>query len=302
MGAGWHCDLIQSHDGSRLAQWEQKLLLLPPWLRPLKRRLIGWLPRYREFRALMARQYGDPQRLVVAVSQRVASDFQRYHAVRPSQIRVVYHGVDTERFSPQRCAEHRASTRRALDFSDGDIVLLLAAHNFALKGLATMIRALGRLRAEKSPFQAAVVGGGRPGRFVRLARRCGVAAAVRFVGPVDDPLPYYAAADVYVQPTFYDSFGLTVLEAAACGLPAVTSQFAGVSELITDGSDGCVLINPADDAALAERLRELSDPAVRQSMGGAARRLAQQHTFARNCQQIAAVYGEIAQRRRCFLQ
>ena len=146
MGAGWSGDVIQSHDGSRLAQWEQKLLLLPPWLRPLKRGLIGWLPRYREFRALMARQYGDPRRLVIAVSKRVAGDYQRYHGVRPSQIRVVYHGVDTERFSPERCAVQRASTRRALGFSEEETVLLLAAHNFALKGLATMIRALGRLR------------------------------------------------------------------------------------------------------------------------------------------------------------
>ena len=100
-----------------------------------------------------------------------------------------------------------------------------------------------------------------------------------------------------MQPTFYDSFGLTVLEAAACGLPVVTTQFAGVSELISDGTDGYVLPDPADDAALAERLRKLSDPAVRRAIGGAARRLAEQHTFARNCQQIAALYREIAERR-----
>ena len=232
MGAGWSGDVIQSHDGSRLAQWEQKLLLLPPWLRPLKRRLIGWLPRYREFRALMARQYGDPRRLVIAVSKRVAGDYQRYHGVRPSQIRVVYHGVDTERFSPERCAVHRASTRRALGFSEEETVLLLAAHNFALKGLATMIRALGRLRGEGSPL----AGGGRRRRPARTLHPAGPALRRRprrpVRGPVDDPLPYYAAADVYVQPTFYDSFGLTVLEAAACGLPVVTTQFAGVSELI----------------------------------------------------------------------
>ena len=70
-----------------------------------------------------------------------------------------------------------------------------------------------------------------------------------------------------MQPTFYDSFGLTVLEAAACGLPVVTTQFAEVSELLSDGREGYVLPDPADDAALAERLRKLSDPAVRRTMG-----------------------------------
>ncbi len=298
MGAGWSGDLIQSHDGSRLAQWEQKLLLLPPWLRPLKRRLIGWLPRYREFlRADGAAVFRSP----AAGNRRLDARGGRFSALSrrpPVQIRVAYHGVDTERFSPERCAPHRASTRRALGFSEEETVLLLAAHNFAPEGAGDDDPRLGRLRGSGSPLRAAVVGGGRPGHFIRLARRCGVGPAVRFSGPVDDPLPYYAAADVYVQPTFYDSFGLTVLEAAACGLPVVTTQFAGVSELLSDGTEGYVLPDPADDAALAERLRKLSDPAVRRVMGSAARRLAEQHTFSGNCQQIAGLYAEIAGQRR----
>ncbi|MEN6449651.1 MAG: glycosyltransferase family 4 protein [Thermoguttaceae bacterium] len=297
MGVGWFGDVLQSHDGSRLAQWDRKLLMLPPWLRPLKRRLIGVLPRYREFRKLAARQYGDPRRLVIAMSRRAADDYERYHGVRPSQIRVIYHGVDAQRLSPARSEEHRASMRSRLGFSNNDIVLLLMAHNFALKGLATLIRALGRLRRTGGAFQVAVVGHGRPARFVRLARTCGVGSAVRFLGPADDPLPYYSMADVYVQPTFYDSFGLTVLEAAACGRPIVTTQAAGVSELLTDGQDGYVLDDPGDDAGLAAQLQTLADPTVRTSMGRAARRLAERHTFDDNCRQIAAVYDEILERR-----
>ena len=61
IGMGWHSHVLQSEDGSRLAQWEQKLLLLPSWQRPWKRAMLRVLPRYRDFRRLMARQFGDPQ-------------------------------------------------------------------------------------------------------------------------------------------------------------------------------------------------------------------------------------------------
>lgn len=299
MGAGWFGDILQSHDGSRLAQWDRKLMMLPPWQRPFKRQLVKWLPRYGEFRTLMARQFSDPKRIVIAMSQGMADDYRRYHGVPASRIRVIHHGVDTARYSPEQRDIHRPTTRQALGYAENEVVLLLAAHNFALKGLVTLIHALKRLHATTaSPFRVAVLGGGRPRRFRRLARQCAVEHAVRFLGPTDDPLPYYAAADVYVQPTFYDAFGLTVLEAAACGLPVIASRAAGVSELFIDGKNGCLLSDPADDAALAETLRPLADPVVRQTLGSAARRLAQQHTFADNCQRIAAVYREVVDRRR----
>lgn len=122
-------------------------------------------------------------------------------------------------------------------------------------------------------------------------------SAVRFFGPVDDMLPYYSAADVYVQPTFYDSFALTVLEASACGRPAITTEAAGVSELMTDGDNGYVLADPTDDAALAGRLEMLADPTLRQRIGTAARQLAERHMLVDNCRQIEAVYREVVQRR-----
>ena len=101
IGMGWHSHVLQSEDGSRIAQWEHRLKLLPRWLRPWKRRMIDVLPRYRDFRTLMARQFGDPDRMVIAVSKMCAGHYQQYHGVSPGQIRLVYHGVDIERFSPE---------------------------------------------------------------------------------------------------------------------------------------------------------------------------------------------------------
>ena len=112
------------------------------------------------------------------------------------------------------------------------------------------------------------------------------------LGPVNDPVHYYAAADALVLPSFYDPFGLVVLEAAACGLPVVASRATGASELLSEGVDGYVLDDPADDATCAERLERLLDPARRRAMGEAARRLSLHHTLDRNCDALLAICQE----------
>lgn len=298
IGLGWHSDVLQSEDGSRLAQWEQKLMLLPPMLRPLKRAMIRVLPRYRNFRKLMARQYGDPGRIVLAVSRMCARDYRRFHGVSPQRIRLVYHGTDNERFSPVHRDRWRDPVRQELGIGDDEVMYLFVGHDYLRKGLSTAIRATGRLVREGLPARLVVVGGNGPGRYGWLARRHGAARAVTFVGRADDPVPYYSAADVFVLPTFYDPCSLSVSEAAACGLPSVTTRHNGAGELLSEGIDGYVLPDPADDAALAARMQSLLDPWLRERMGIAARRLALEYTLERNCDEIVSVYREISARRK----
>ena len=299
MGSGWYGDVLQSHDGSRLAQWEQKVASLPRWAQPVKRAMIGVLPRYHTFRKLIARQFADPRRIILALSKMCAADYEHYHHVPRERIRLVYNGVDTQRFSPRHRGPYREAFRRALKVGDDTLLLLFVGRDFRRKGLATAIRAAGRLAAQGHPLRLAVLGGTRPGAYLRLARRCGAAEAVAFVGAVGDPVPYYAAADALVLPTSYDPCSLSVLEAAASGLPSVTTQFNGAGELLTEGVDGFVLGDPADDAQLADRLRQLLDPTLRRRMGEAARQLALRHTLDSNCEQIVTIYYEIAARQRC---
>jgi UDP-glucose:(heptosyl)LPS alpha-1,3-glucosyltransferase len=234
----------------------------------------------------------------VALSQSVADDFQRIHHVAPERIRIVYNGVDTDHFSPQRCAAVREAVRRSLHVEESTILLLIVAHNFQVKGLATLLGTLGRLLAQGLPVRLAVVGGKRLHRWQRMARRLGVAAATDFIGPVEDTLPYYAAADLYVHPTIYDTCSLVVLEAAACGLPIITTRCNGAAELLHDGQDALLVSDPGDVEALAQRVRTLVDPAARQSLGRAARQTAVKHTFDTNVDRVLAVYEESMEKRR----
>ena len=142
-----------------------------------------------------------------------------------------------------------------------------------------------------------IVGGKHIDSWQRHVARLGLSEQVVFAGRVDDPLPYYAAADCYVHPTYYDPCSLVVLEAAACGLPLITSRYNGASEMFRDGEDVLLVDDPADDAELAGAMRTLLDDAARQRLGAAARATILQHSFHRNVDQILEIYQEILDRR-----
>jgi UDP-glucose:(heptosyl)LPS alpha-1,3-glucosyltransferase len=124
---------------------------------------------------------------------------------------------------------------------------------------------------------------------------------VTFLGSRPDSIPSLAAADVLIHPTHYDACSLVVLEALASGLPVVSTRATGVDELMTDGVEGFLVSDPGETEAMAHHFGRLLDPGLREEMGRAARRLALQHPFSRNCDAIEAVYREAASRRRSRL-
>ena len=293
MGRGWHCDVFHPHNGSRSAAFEHNLRMEPAWKRPLKRVGQRMLPRYRDFEQLMARQYTGDRRIYVAVSQMVARHFQQYHDIDASRIRQIYNGVDLERFAPHQQQSWRAPLRQRLAVRDDEVLLLLVAHNLRLKGMGTLLHACSALRRAQHPVRLVVVGGKRLGHYPQLAKQLGIADAVTMIGAVQNTVPYYAAADVYVQPTYYDPCSLVVLEAMASQLPVVTTRYNGVAELMTHGVNGRLFDDPSDWRELTDSLLPLMDAGARRTMGAAARRLAEAHPLERNFSQIVDVYREL---------
>ena len=297
-GCGWCCDVIQPHSGSRRVTAERNVLLSPRFWRPVKRISNRLSRRYRHFDRLAVRQFSDPERLYMALSRRVASDLIKRHGVPVDQIRLIYNGVDTDRFTPAHRPEYRKLIRSRLGLSNKTPLLLVIAHNFRLKGIPTLLQMMARWNDPRR-LHLAVVGGKRIGKYQRMARRLGVDSRVSFVGAVEDTVPFYAAADIYVHPTFYDPCSLVVLEAMASELPVITSVQDGTGELITEGVEGYILDDPKDPDALLEHVRAMLPPQIRQRMGKAARRLALEHTFDHNVDEIIKVYEEIRGMRLC---
>jgi UDP-glucose:(heptosyl)LPS alpha-1,3-glucosyltransferase len=294
MGAGWTCDVFQPHGGSHLAWLARRTDMFPAWLRTLKRPIDALLPRQRDFLRHARRQFDardSREKIFIALSHGVADDFVRLHGVRPEQIAIVPNGVDCQRFSPLNRSVYRHEVRERLRIRDETLMLLLAAHNFRLKGVPELLKTAGRLAANGRDIHVVVAGGKRLRRWELAAMRTGLARRATFVGSVTDMAPYYAAVDAYVHPTYYDPCSLVLLEAAASGLPIVTTRRCnGAAELFREGQEILTVGEPRKTEALMDRIDALVDSRFREQVGDAARRVALRHTFDRNVSDIMRVY------------
>ncbi|MGH7672262.1 MAG: glycosyltransferase, partial [Gemmatimonadales bacterium] len=148
------------------------------------------------------------------------------------------------------------------------------------KGIDTVIKALPAVRAAHPAARYAIAGvGERRPHFERLVAELGLGDAVRFLGAVPDAeLPaLYNAADLYVGASrryelLVEGFGISLVEASACGLAVVGGRSGGVPDAVREGETG-LLVDPDDPLAVAAGInRLLDDPELRRRLGAAGRR------------------------------
>jgi UDP-glucose:(heptosyl)LPS alpha-1,3-glucosyltransferase len=234
--------------------------------------------------------------MVVAISEMVRRHFQHHYQLDESNLHLVRLATDLDRFSEVDRPRRRLECRQKWGLSPEHTVGLFAGLNYRLKGLEPLLHAVRLL--PPGPFRLLVAGHPNTADFVRLARRLGVADRVHFAGYISDMRNCYFASDFFVHPTFYDPCSHVVLEAMACGLPVVTSQYNGASEVMHPPREGFVIKDPHDHAELARCLNQLLDPATRVSCGQAARKAASQWTFEHHYRQMLDVFAEAAARKR----
>jgi glycosyltransferase involved in cell wall biosynthesis len=194
---------------------------------------------------------------VVAVCRAAAERHAAAHAVRRSKLRVIPNGVDTAVFRP---------APRSIDAAS-PFVWLAAGRLMWKKDYPTLLRAFAKQRgavlliAGEGPQEA---------ELRELARE--LAVDVRFLGRVDDMPALMRTADALVLSSVVEGLPMALLEAAASGLPTVTTDVGGVREAILDGHTGFVAPS-GDPAALAEAMARLAalSPEARARMGLAAR-------------------------------
>jgi UDP-glucose:(heptosyl)LPS alpha-1,3-glucosyltransferase len=296
-GVGWTYDVLHPMAGARMANHRRELASLPALARWRRRASPARWRWRRDVRELEHRQYRMGDGLVIACSSMVARDLATLHGVADARIRRVTNGVDVERFDPARCAGLRDAARSALGVDPATAVVLFAAHNPRLKGLAPLLRAAARLRDSGARLQIVTIGGAPDAAILQLVAALDLSQAFTHLGDVADPLPCFAAADAFALPTYYDACSLSVLEACACGLPAVTTRHNGVAELITHGRDGFVIDEPDDTATLAAAIGQAIAGDARLRIGPAARALALAHDFDRNVDGVEAAYVDALARR-----
>jgi UDP-glucose:(heptosyl)LPS alpha-1,3-glucosyltransferase len=202
--------------------------------------------------SLEERLFTDPGlRRVIANSRQVQEEVIRHYGVDPAKIRVIVNGLDRQRFYPLE-AEARAELRRRLKTPADREIVLFVGSGFTRKGLAYLFRAFASLKDKDSLLW--VVGKGDIATYQGAAEGLGMADRVKFWGPAPETAPFYQAATVLALPTIYDPCSNVVLEALACGTPAVTTAANGAAEFITPGDNGAIVTQPDDIAALREAL------------------------------------------------
>ncbi len=232
----------------------------------------------------------------IAISEMVKRDMIRYYGISEGRVSVIPNCVDLERFHPKNRSIYRVSKRRELGIDEETIVLLFAGNNYRLKGLEPLLKAVGLLRERLSnqKVHLLVAGRGQIKRYSKLAARLGIASWTSFLGLVDRMEQYYAAGDIYVQPTFYDPCSLTVLEALASGLPAITTRFNGAADVITSEDGGQVIDDPTNIENLAESIAFFSSEKRRNEAGTVARQWMENNPPTQHVEEILKVYYEVA--------
>lgn len=299
----WHHDILIPQGGVHAASLDANARRFPAAIRPLYR--VGkqinpkswWL-----YRAIERRQY-DPARgaRIVAVSRMVRGHLERFRGVAPDRVRVIPNAIDADRLAVADPSAVRRDFRDRHGFDRDDLVALFVGHNFRLKGLPPLLRALDlrRRRDPRSrPIRLAVCGGGRLGPIRRSVERLDLGEWVRLIGFEPDIRAAYHGSDLFVLPTYYDPCSLVVFEALACALPVITTACNGAGELITEGREGFVLEAPDRIGSLADALDRLADDTDRRAMAEHARRLGREQSFENHVKKLVELFEEVAEEKR----
>jgi glycosyltransferase involved in cell wall biosynthesis len=205
--------------------------------------------------------------------------------------------VDTEHFRLPSAVD-RAQARLRLGLAEDSFVVIYVGHLQARKALDRLLEAFRRLSAERSNARLLVVGGEPGGQddigdeLRKQSADAHLDGLVSFCGVVQDPIRHLWASDVFVLPSSREGMPNSVLEALACGLPAVAPASAGGTHLLS----GCGIVPPSNDPEdLLDALRSLaSDPARRAALASRARARASEYDIQRVIERYELLYADMA--------
>lgn len=206
------------------------------------------------------------------------------------EIRVIPNFVDTGRFRRDegKCVRERFA-------APGEKILLHTSNFREVKRVPDVVRVFARVR-QSLPARLLLIGDG-PERLPaqQLARELGVSREVTFLGELDYIEGIMNCADLFLLPSEQESFGLSALEALACGVPVIASDAGGLPEVLVDGQTG-YLLPVGDVQAMAERAVELlTDPELFGRMREQCRQRALEFHREKIVPQYEALYRELVE-------
>lgn len=291
-------DLVQSHervpcgdiyragDGVHREWLNQRKKITSSW-----KQWFDWLSPYHRYLLHQEQRVfeGSDRKAIIAISSMVKSDILR-HYNPTTDIHTIINSVDLDRFHPKHREEFRPKLLAALGLTEDNRIILFVGSGFHRKGLLTLLNALSLIPEH---IHLVVVGKDkRIGSYQKFTQQKGINKRVHFIGPTDNPVPYYASADLFTFPTFYEPFSNAVLEAMASGIPAIISNTCGAKDLIEQDVNGKVLApdNPVDwSTTISKYLHDNNIEKMRKS----ARKTAEQQETERLASKLIATYRTV---------
>ena len=282
----WLQDIYRAGDGCHREWLERRSSFLPL----IKRLFLNFNLFHQLILRLEKRIFEKGEcKKIIAISEMVKRDILKHYRLPEDRVKVVYNGIQLDRFDPSNKKYFCDEVRQQLKISDHEVMILFVGSGFERKGLEYLIKSVQYVK-EKN-WRLVLVGKGKWRKYLKFTSKKNQ-EKITCLEPIDEIEKLYAAADFFILPSIYEPFGNANLEALASGLPVITSQNTGASEIITPKKEGIILEDPSDSKSIAEAIDYLMDPKNREPMMKSARSLAEKFTQQRNASEMLKIYQE----------
>lgn len=233
---------------------------------------------------------------VIAISDAVREHLVNDMKVLKDKIKVIYNGIDVERFEQVLSFEEKSLIRKEYGLKELPTIGIISRLS-DVKGHKYLFGAFAMILPKSPNLQLLVIGDG-PSYYLeelkRLAHNLGIEDKVLFHEACEDTSIPLSIIDIFCMPSIQEGLGLSILEAMAKGLPVVASDVGGIYTLIKHGQNG-LLVPPRDEDALAEAILEiLNNPSLAEEMGNISKELVKEKfTLDMMTEKVLKLYQEV---------
>ena len=250
--------------------------------------------RWRPWQYAFARWTAKRCDRIICVSRAVMEHHAQHTHLAADRYQVIYNGIDVAAYRRQQA--WRDEMRRQWGAGDDSIVIAFVGRLNVQKNVGLFLEVCRRLHEADGHVQAVLAGDGPERKVVAgFLARADNASWCRWLGLVENIPAVLSGADMLIQPSRWEGFGLSAAEAMAAGVPVVATRVPGLSEVVEDGVSGLLVPSEDGEAMISAARRLLANAPLRTSIIAAAKSdVAEHFSVERNIQAHQELYGQIS--------
>jgi glycosyltransferase involved in cell wall biosynthesis len=228
---------------------------------------------------------------VIAVSSNTAKDVSQYLNVSPQMVSIIPNGVDTD-FAPLSASD-RLAFRHHHNVSPETICLLNVGSTHQRKNISTILNVLATLKSQGLNVKLWKVGDDFTSEQRDLIHRHALEPLITLLGKPSKHtlMQIYGSADMLLSPSLYEGFGLTVLEAMACGTPVIAARASSLPEVV---GDAAILVEPMDVQGISGAVVQLKqEGAYRHTLIDKGLARSREFSWKKTAENVAKLYEKI---------